>query len=74
MRLMPSCCPVYPLLLLLVFRDPQQLLMRCAHAAEVHPRRPASIIVFGGYSRNTDPEENRELNMTDELLLLHTDR
>ncbi|WIA33507.1 hypothetical protein OEZ86_006633 [Tetradesmus obliquus] len=54
--------------------DPQQLLMRCAHAAEVHPRRPATIIVFGGYSRNTDPEEDRELNMTDELLLLHTDR
>jgi hypothetical protein len=63
------------LLLLLTCRDPEKLLMRCAHAAEVHPRRPATIIVFGGYSKNTDPDEtDRDLNMTDELLLLHTDR
>jgi hypothetical protein len=48
--------------------------MRCAHAAEVHPRRSATIIVFGGFSRNTDPEVKEDNNMTDELLLLHTDR
>jgi hypothetical protein len=48
--------------------------MRCAHAAEVHPRRSATIIVFGGFSRNTDPDVKDDNNMTDELLLLHTDR
>jgi serine/threonine protein phosphatase PrpC len=57
-----------------VCSDPQKLLMRCAHAAEVHPRRSATIIVFGGFSRNTDPEVKEDNNMTDELLLLHTDR
>jgi hypothetical protein len=55
-------------------RDPQKLLMRCAHAAEVHPRRSATIIIFGGFSRNTDPTFKDANNMTDELLLLHTDR
>ncbi|KAI8467037.1 MAG: hypothetical protein J3K34DRAFT_45907 [Monoraphidium minutum] len=30
-------------------RDERSLLMRTAHSAELHPRRPNEILVFGGY-------------------------
>eukprot|EP00879_Flechtneria_rotunda_P006879 GHRR01007224.1.p1 GENE.GHRR01007224.1~~GHRR01007224.1.p1 ORF type:complete len:794 (+),score=327.13 GHRR01007224.1:497-2878(+) len=57
-----------------LIEDPHKLLLRCAHAAEVHPRRPSTIILMGGYGHvSTGVPEQQPYNMNNDVLLLHTD-
>ncbi len=54
------------------------LLFRTAHAAEVHPRLPATLMIMGGYaplpsSAALAQQQQQPFDMTNDLLLLHTD-
>lgn len=80
MLLLPLLCYLLPFTgVCSCRRDPQQLLVRCAHAAEVHPRMPGCILIMGGYAVNKSAlggpiDPNDAYTMSNELLLLDTDR
>jgi hypothetical protein len=47
-----------------------QLLFRTAHGAVVHPARPATIVLFGGYGGGP----SGPWTWLNDLVLVHTDR
>jgi hypothetical protein len=51
-------------------RGDTQLLFRTAHGAALHPSRPATIVLFGGYGGGP----SADWTWLNDLVLVHTDR
>ena len=53
-------------------RDPDEALVRCAHAADLHPARSSTIVIMGGFGAPATPSADYET--LNDVVLFHTDR